>query len=283
MKVVFYLFFFSVLLFISCKNTTNTSSTVADAAYNRILASGEIKVGYISYPPGFIKDPNTGDFSGVMNEVFTEMAKNLDLKIKYEEEVTWATLIESVESGKVDIIISPVWPTSQRGKYADFTIPVYLGSLRAYCRADDNRFDSNLDRINSPDVTISTIDGEISTNVALEDFAEAKITGLPNTTDISQMLLNVKDKKADVAFVEPFVAGSFMVANPNVIREVEGVRPLRIYPNKMMVRKGEYKLKSMMDTALEELMNNGFVDKVINKYEPFKGAFYRNSLQYRED
>ena len=270
-----------VVVFSSCNRSNTTTND--NKAYDRIVKAGEIKVGYISYPPGFIKDPNTGAFSGIMNEVFTEAAKNLDLKVKYEEEITWATLIEAVESGKVDIVISPVWPTAQRGKLADFTIPVYLGSLRAYCRIDDNRFDGDVNTINSPNITISTIDGEISTNVATEDFPNAKITGLPNTTDISQMLLNVKDKKADVAFVEPFVAGSFMKANPNIIKEVKDIKPLRIYPNEMMIKKGEYKLQSMINVAIQELMNNGFVDKVISKYEPFKGAFYKNSLQYRED
>jgi len=275
------LLLFSVC-FVSCnKNAQNNDSN--NKVYDRILKSGEIKVAYISYPPGFIKDPNTGKFSGLMHDVFSEVAKNLDLKIVYQEEVTWATLVETVESEKADIIISPIWPTAQRGKYADFTIPIYLGSLKAYCRIDDNRFDGNVNRINSSDITISTIDGEISTNVAVEDFPKAKITGLPNTTDISQMLLNVKDKKADVAFVEPFVAGSFMLANPNIIKEVEGIRPLRIYPNEMMIKKGEYKLQSMINIAIQELLNSGYVDKVIAKYEPFKGAFYPTALPYRED
>jgi polar amino acid transport system substrate-binding protein len=267
--------------FVGCnKNVHNNND---NNAYDRILKSGEIKVAYISYPPGFIKDPNTGDFSGIMNDVFCEVAKNMDVKVVYQEEVTWATLVETVETGKVDIVISPVWPTAQRGKYADFTIPVYLGSLKAYCRVDDDRFDGNIDRINSSDITISTIDGEISTNVAVEDFPKAKITGLPNTTDISQMLLNVESKKADIAFVEPFVAGNFMSANPNVIREVKGIKPLRIYPNEMMIKKGEYKLQSMINIAIQELINNGYVDKVITKYEPIKGSFYKTASQYQED
>jgi ABC-type amino acid transport substrate-binding protein len=150
-----------------------------------------------------------------------------------------------------------------------------LGSLKAYCRIDDKRFDGNINRINSLDVTISTIDGEISTNVATDDFPEVKITGLPNTTDISQMLLNVKEKKADVAFVEPFVAGRFIDANPNVIKEIQNVDPLRRYPNKMMIRKGETKLQSTINAAIEELLNNGYLDKIIDKYEPCKGIFYK--------
>ena len=272
------------MLLTSCTHRNVSNGNQSSSVYDKVISSGEIKVGYMSYAPGFIVNPNnTQEFSGIMNEVFTKVAENLDLKIKYEEEVTWATLVESVKTGKVDIIISPIWPTSQRGKYADFTIPVYLGGLRAYCRANDDRFDNNLDRINSEDINISVIDGEISTNVAEEDFPKATKNSLPNTTDISQMLMNVKDGKADVAFVEPYVAASFIKENPNVIKEVKAEKPLRIYPKTMMMKKGEYELKSMIDVAIQELLNQGYVDKVLKKYEPFEGVFYKNALPYQQE
>jgi ABC-type amino acid transport substrate-binding protein len=88
----------ALLLFCSsCNRSSNSSGDTNNAAYERIVKSGEIKVGYISYPPGFIKDPNSGIFSGIVNDVFLEVAKNLDLKLVYQEEVTWATLVELVE------------------------------------------------------------------------------------------------------------------------------------------------------------------------------------------
>lgn len=269
------------IFMVSCNNQQSGKIEKEKSVYEKVLETKTIRVGYVSYPPGLIKDPNTGEFSGIFYEVMQKVGKNLDLKVEYVEEVTWQTLVEAVKSNKVDIIGSPVWPTAERGKYADFTIPIYLGSLKAYARVDDNRFDGNISKANNSNVTIVTIDGEISTNVKASDFPNAKPNGMPNTTLIAQMLLEVDGNKADIALVEPFVAGDFMKKNPNKIKEVAGIQPLRIYPNNMMVKKGEVEFTSMINTALQELMNNGEVDKIIAKYEPFKGAFYRNALIYQ--
>lgn len=270
---------FVVIFLVSCQNTSVQSAGEV-SVYDRVLNSGEIKVGYVAYPPGLIRDPNTGEFSGVFYEVLNEIGKKLDLEVDYVEEVTWATLVESVRNNRVDIIGSPVWPTSQRGKYADFTYPVYLGGLYAYVRADDDRFDGDVSRINQADVRIATIDGEISSTVANYDFPEAREISLPQSMDIPQLLLEIQTNKADITFVEPFVAAGYLAENPGMIKAVENIPPLRIYPNTMMLKKGEVEFQSMIDIALKELINSGYVDKVIEKYEPFEGAFLRNNLPY---
>ena len=51
----------------------------------------------------------------------------------------------------------------------------------------------------------------------------------------------------------------------------------------MMVKKGEVEFKSMLDTAIEELLNSGFVDEIIRKYVPEPGAFYPVARPYRTD
>ena len=120
------IFALSVFLF-SCNNQQSQKIENVKTVYERVLDSKTIRVGYVSYPPGLIKDPNTGEFSGIFYEVMQKIGNNLDLKVEYVEEVTWQTLVEAVKSNKVDIIGSPVWPTAERGKFADFTIPIYLG------------------------------------------------------------------------------------------------------------------------------------------------------------
>ena len=86
---------------------------------------------------------------------------------------------------------------------------------------------------------------------------------LLNSTGVSQTLLEVSSKKADVTFVEPIVASEFLEKNPNSIREVKAVKPLRVFPNSMMLPKNEEDFKSSLNIAIDELINNGFVDRVI--------------------
>jgi ABC-type amino acid transport substrate-binding protein len=111
--------------------------------------------------------------------------------------------------------------------------------------------------------------------IARTDFATAVLQGLPQTSDISQVLLEVATRKADVTFVEPAVAGAYMASNPGTIAPVADVPPLRIFPNVMMVGKGEVELLSTLNIALEELVNTGFVQRVVDKYEQYPGSFER--------
>lgn len=255
--------------------------SIQETSYERVMESGKIRVGYVHYPPGLIIDPNSKKITGIFPEVLEEAARNLDLKIEWVEEVGWGTMVEGLKANRYDLIGSPVWPLSQRAKLADFTVPVYYGGLTAYVRHDDHRFDGKLQLINDPNVKIATIDGEVTDTTARYDFPKAQRASMPQTTEISTLLNTVTSGRADVTFVEPFVALEFLKTNPNALREPAPGRPLRLYPNTYMFYRNQGHFKAMLDNAILELVNNGFVDRVLDKYEPAKGAFYRRATPYR--
>src|SRR4051794_11647658 len=64
----------------------SATGTTQDRAYKRVMDTKTLRVAYISYPPSFIKDANTGAYSGIMHEVLHEMARRMDLKVDYAEE-----------------------------------------------------------------------------------------------------------------------------------------------------------------------------------------------------
>ena len=92
-------------------NTSKNQIVKAEAksVYSRVVESGKIRCGYIPYEPGLIKDPNTGKFSGIMHDTIEEIAKSLNLKVEWTEEVGWGTMIEGLERDRYDAICSPVW------------------------------------------------------------------------------------------------------------------------------------------------------------------------------
>lgn len=263
-----------------CK-ATGQQSRAGDDAYSRIMQTGRIRVGYISYPPSFIKDPNTGAYSGIFNEVLQQAAASLELKVDYTEELGWATMVEAVSSGRVDLVCTGIWPTAGRARRAEFTAPIYFSSIRAYSRKDDNRFDGNLTLANRSGIRIATIDGEMTSIIARSDFPSATGSSLPQNTDISQVLLEVTTGKADMTFVEVAVAEAFLEKNPHSVRAVANVQPVRVFPNVLMVGKGQFRLLSMLNVAIDELANNGLIDRAIAKYEKSAGLFQRRAQPYR--
>jgi ABC-type amino acid transport substrate-binding protein len=95
------------------------------------------------------------------------------------------------------------------------------------------------------------------------------------------MLLDVVAGKADMAFLEPTVANAYIKNNPGKVKNVSLEKPVVIYGNVMLIKKGEFAFKSAIDNAINELLNNGYVDGVIDSYEKdFPGGFYRVAAPY---
>lgn len=273
-------FILTASLIISCNNGGNNSIEKKKlTTYQKILNAGKIRVGYVNYPPSFIVTPD-GSFSGIFYETMQEIGKNLGVKVVYAEEETWDGMIEAIKTGRVDMVCTGIWPTTQRGKFVDFATPLFYSVVKAYTYAGNTKFDNDLSKINSPSITISTIDGEMSSIIADMDFPKAKKSTVTQLTGVSQVLMEIKSKKADVSFVEPAIALEFASKNPNTIKEVKGVKPLRVFPNSMMLPKGQEDFKATINIATQELINNGFVDKVLKKYEKYPNSFYRVQLPY---
>jgi polar amino acid transport system substrate-binding protein len=255
----------------SCNPAGNSPATTRPSAYDHVLETKTLRVAYISYPPSFIKDATTGAFSGIM----------LDLKVDYVSETAWGSMLEEVRSGRADVICTGLWPNATRGKFVDFTDPVYFSPIKAYVKAGNRAFDGNLQAINSPKVRIATVDGEMTSIIAAADYPLAKVESHPQSTAIAQMLMEVATGKADVTFVEPAVADGFLQNNRGAVEPVRGAESVRVFPNVMMVAKGEPKLLSMLNIALAESENTGALDRIVAKYETSPGQFYRREPLYR--
>jgi len=269
------------LITVKLSSSSSTTGSAGNSVYDKVVNAGTIRACYVVYPPASIKDPNTGKLSGVFVETLNKAAENMGLKVDWNTEVGWGDMIEALNSNKCDIIGSPAWSNSTRGKSAEFSQPVYYSAINAYVRASDNRFNGDITVANSANYKLATIDGETSQLIAARQFPNARTLQLPQLTDVSQMLLNVVDGKADMAFLEPTVANSYIKNNPEKVKNVSTLKPVVIYGNVMLIKKGEFTFKSAIDNAIVELLNNGYVDGVINSYEKdYPGGFYRVAASY---
>jgi polar amino acid transport system substrate-binding protein len=244
---------------------------------NDLFPGKTIDVGYISYPPGFIVDPNTGKKSGIFNDILVEIAKRNGLKIDYKEEVTWATMIESVSTNRVELIANPVWATKERRANADFSKPVYFSPIGVYVRANDDRFDKDRSKLNDPSVRIAAVDGEINAVIGKQDFPKAQVNPFPNNIDVAQLFLEIQSNKKDVTFAEPMFAYDYMQKNPGQLKNIGAKSPIRNYPNCFLYKKGNTKLGDFLNAQIDTLIKDGTVDRIIAKYEPFKGAVIRST------
>jgi ABC-type amino acid transport substrate-binding protein len=240
----------------------------AETAYDRVIKSGTIRCGFITYPPMLARDPNTGAMSGIVADLMTEVGVLLDLKIEWAEEVGFDTSIEGLKAGRYDMICTGFWRNVLESKHVFYTIPYLYSRTGIFVRADDGRFDSDIATMNDPAIRIVTKDGQITGAIAQRDFPKATIVELPNLTSSADLLENIASGKADATFVEAGAGLDYIKANPGKIKSIHDATPLRIYQNTLALPFGASEFKSMIDTALIEIVDNGGMDKIVQKYDP---------------
>jgi ABC-type amino acid transport substrate-binding protein len=233
-----------------------------------VLNTHILRAAFIDYPPSMSVDPNTKAKSGIMPEVISEAATAMGVQLSYVEETTFASMTDTLDSGRADIVVSGIWPSSTRALRADFSRVVYYSPIYAYVRSDDARFDNKLDAANDGSVRIATLDGELSSIVAHADYPAAPTVSLPQQADVPQLLLQLTSRKADITFVEPAIADQFLAKNPGSIRRVAGVDPVRLFPNTFLFRKGDTGLRDAINVAIVELSNSRRISAIVKPYDP---------------
>jgi polar amino acid transport system substrate-binding protein len=262
---------------------STTPSSPQQSAYSKILASGTIRAAYAVGAPLFIINPNTGQKSGIFYDIVTAAAAHLGLKVDWTAEVGYGEMIQGLDANRYDIVGSGVWINADRGKGADFTIPLYYDAVYAYARTGDARFNSSLSTLNSPTFIISTMDGELGATIAQADYPLAKRLQLPQSADFSQLIQNVVAGKADVVFLSASAASAYQAKNPGQIKIVNSNKPLRIFADAIMIPQGQYELRQALDYALQDMLNDGEINSILAKYESVPGSFLRVAPPYQQN
>ncbi len=250
--------------------------------YDRVIASGTLKCGYAPWPGLIDVDPNTKKLSGVFYDYLNELARTMEIKVEWVGEVPFGEIPQALNAGKIDAHCSGAWTNPIRGKFVDMITPVSYQYVTAFARADDKRFDNNLDGINKPEIKVSVIDGESSSAIAATSFSKATLISNPQGTDGIQMLMDVITSKADVAFTDYTTLAKVMKTNPGKVKAVESPYPLQVFGNPIWVKKGENRLKNSLDLATMQLINDGSIEKILARHETMKGMFLRPNTGYQK-
>lgn len=245
-----------------------------ETAFLRVEKSKTINCGYITWPPYIIKDPNTGKVSGINYDIMEAIGRNLGLKINWIVETGSGEIAAALNAQKFDVMCASLWPAAGRLQTLTMTRATFYNPVHAFTRADDQRFDSNIEKANIKDVKISAIDGDYSYDLAKEKLPNATIVSLPMTASGSEFLMQIMTKKADIVMCDVGLVNDFMKTNPNTLRKVASIPPVRIYGELLSVRRGEYQLRDMIDHAITQLADDGVIETILQKYEKNYGVKY---------
>ena len=267
-----------ILLFVAAALLLNVISLPAQAAeevFERIMKTKEINCGYFVWPPYFTKDANTGKLSGIDYDIMEAIGKNIGFKLNWTTELSVSDVAAALEAKKIDMLCGTLWPSPARLQSMTLAAPAFYTSAYAYVRADDKRFDGDLNKANMKSVTIAAFDGSYTHDLAAEKLPEAKIASLPSGSAGSDLLLQIITKKADMVFSDEGLVNDFMKTNPGTLRKVGGIGPVRYYGEVFALKRGEYQMKNMMDQSINQLTNDGVLKTIVDHYnKQYNASFF---------
>ncbi len=259
-----------------------SSPVTKETTFERVMRTQTIRCGYIVWPPWLVKDPNSGQMSGITYDYMAALGDALHLKVEWAEEVGMGDFMVGLATGRIDAMCL-IWSAAKRAREVDFTAPLFYNALYAYARVDDSRFDMALEKINDPKVTVATIDGEMSGIIAASDFPNAKTFQLQQSASSAERFIAVATKKADVVLTDPSNFSGFNANNPGKMRRVQAAYPVRVLASSLAIAQGQDKFRQMLNTAISELHDSGKIDKILTKHGQSGDVVLRVAAPYQND
>ncbi len=261
------------------KDVSGVEVTQKETRWEKIKKRGTLRCGYFLWPPVQVKDPNTGKMGGSIPAIVEEMAKQMNLKVDWVEEVDFAHMLSGYD--RYDMICSPLTQNGARARETAFTMPLGYGGMYLFSRKDDHRFDADIMKINDPSVRITTLDGEYSTIIAAEDFPKAQTVPLGQLGAGAQMMLQVSSGKADIAITDLFSAQTFIESNQDKVKLVSD-NPVRVFSFSFALAPDDFALKEAMNAALSNLSEIGFLNRSFKTSERGIAKLLRLATPYKE-
>ncbi|MDP9195895.1 MAG: transporter substrate-binding domain-containing protein [Pseudomonadota bacterium] len=271
-------FFLSLLLALTF--ALPAAAQTGEPTYDRVIKTGILRCGYYMAPPLMAVDAGTGKKSGFLYNLTEEAAKGLGLKVEWVEEISTGTMFEGLGL-RYDAICTGIMFHPARARLALFSQPQFTQPVNIYVRADDHRFDDNLEAFNDPKMTFAGWEGDSSSLLVKQEFPRAKLVELPQTATPAERILMVTTGKADAAILEDSVISQYMLENPGKIRRAMS-KPYKAMTAAYAFPLGENRLKAMFDATLTYMNSNGIINRLIAKHQKAPGDMLPPPLTYGE-
>ena len=233
----------------------------------RIQASKTVNVALnTGYPPLEMKDPQSGAFVGFDIDLAAAMAKVLGVKIEYQDGA-FEQMTPSLQSGRVDMIMSGFYDTPKRRPMFDF-IDYLKAGAQFYTLTSLKELKTPLDLCGK---TITTSRGT-SYPDTVKSWSDANCVAAGKQpievivdTDLGQQLTNLKTGRAVAA-----VQG--LEAVPAILEMEPGnLRPLGEHFSSalmgMAFNKSDADLRDAFLGALKQVIADGTYDALIKKWK----------------
>lgn len=247
----------------ACGKSTGSAAAGGETSLNKIKKSGKLIVGTSAdYPPyEFHKQVNGKDeIVGFDVEIAKQIAKDLGVQLEIKD-ITFNGLLESLKSGKIDMIIAGMNPTPERAKEVDFSKVYYKAVQSVLVRTEDKDKYTSLSDLNGKKVGVQM--GTTQEQIAKSQIKGASIKSLGKITDL---ILELKNKKVDALVAEQPVAQSYADKNSDlIISSASFSTETSQKGSAIAVKKNSPELVKELNKTIDKLISSKSIDKFVTE------------------
>lgn len=252
--------------FIFGKSGGDVSAT-KETTFERIMRTGTIRCGYYVFPPVTYRDPNTKELSGLSVDMMNDIASRAGLKIEWSEEVNFSNWTAGLQANRFDIACTPMWPEVALARAVGFSAPMFYAGLYPLIRADDQKLlKASYDDFNKKDVRIITQESNGIDVLTRAQFPDATINVMPQTMDGPSILLEIVNNKSDMILLDKNAEIMYNKSNPYTFKLRDDLPPAKLQSFTFAFNLGEPDLKNFMDNAVENLIDDGTVNRLLAQW-----------------
>ena len=227
---------------------------------NQVIQKGVLRVGMeVEYYP-FEYSDKQGNPIGFDVDLAKLIAKELGVKLEIKD-TEWTGLIPSLQTGKVDMIISGMTRTLTRAKAVSFTDPYFVTGLCALVSKKRSPGLASVDQLNKKGKIIAVKTGTTGDLIAKKRFPKAQINRFKDET---ACVREVATGRADAFLYDQLSIAKHQKENPKTTYAL--LKPFTYEPFAMAIRKGDFDFLNWLNIFLETIKADGRYKALYDKY-----------------
>ena len=256
----------SLSLLAGCGNgTTGSANTPAATGEFTTVEEGKLHMSTNAQVPPYEMTTDDGGFEGIDVEVAQAIADKLGLELVVDD-MAFNAALTAVQTGQSDIAMAGITVTPEREAVMEFS-NTYANGVQVVIVKEDSPIETVDDLANASMIGCQAdTTGYIYCSDTPENggYGEDHVTAYDNGALAVMALVN---GQVDAVVIDNAPAQEFVAANPGLkILDTE-------FANEdyaIGFAKGNTALKDAVNTALEELIADGTVQSIVDKYIPSK-------------
>ncbi len=246
------------------------TQALAGPAMDRILKKGELVIGTSGDYPPFSMKTKAGKLIGYDIDLGTLIASGMGVKVKFVE-TPFDRLLNSLDRGKVDMVISAMTITPKRNLHHAFIGPYFISGQSMVTAKETAVKAEKLADIDNADFTLAVPKGTTSESTARTNLKKATITVAKDMNEATQLLLTGKVK---ALFTD--TATAFVTMLRYKEKGLVSTSQLTYEPFGIAIKANDPLFVNYIENALGNLRGNGTLDIMIDTW--FKDATWLNEL-----